>query len=133
MDSLLRLYKEEVTDQLDEVHALEVGKEQYKVAIDGITKLSGIVVELEKLKIEKQKIEYAHEETMRAHEIEREKQESERKSKQNEQIVNVGKFVASGVLIYSFASASFKFEEQGVMTSSVLKKTGDFIWKMWKL
>ena len=46
------LLSEEIQDEIEELGGLELGSEEYKVSADGITKLTGQLIELKKINME---------------------------------------------------------------------------------
>lgn len=104
----------EIKDELAELEKMQVGTDQYKVTVDGVSKLFDRAIELEKLNIE-------HQEKMKDREIDQElklKQMSEdRKDRLIKNGITIGTFVIStGVTIWGVL-ASFKFEEEGSITT----------------
>lgn len=104
----------EIKDELEELKKMQVGTDQYKTTVDGVSKLFDRAIELEKLDIE-------HQEKIKDREIDRElklKQMSEeRKDRFIKNSITVGTFViTTGVTIWGVL-ASFKFEEEGSITT----------------
>lgn len=104
----------EIEEELTELKKMQVGSDQYKTAVDGVSKLFDRAIELEKLDIE-------HQEKIKDREIDRElklKQMSEeRKDRSFKNGIAIGTFVIStGVTIWGVL-ASFKFEEEGSITT----------------
>ena len=104
----------EIEEELTELKKMQVGSDQYKTAVDGVSKLFDRAIELEKLDIE-------HQEKIKDREIDQElklKQMSEeRKDRLIKNGITIGTFVIStGVTIWGVL-ASFKFEEEGSITT----------------
>ena len=104
----------EIEEELTELKKMQVGSDQYKTAVDGVSKLFDRAIELEKLDIE-------HQEKIKDRENDQElklKQMSEeRKDRLIKNGITIGTFVIStGVTIWGVL-ASFKFEEEGSITT----------------
>ena len=107
--------KEEALNQLADLHAMQLGTDEYRTTVEGISKLADRAIELEKLEIE-------HREKMVSREIERElelmKIEESRKERFWKNCVAVGTFLGGAGLTVWGALKSWKFEETGTVTST---------------
>lgn len=104
----------ELTRELEELSKMEVGTDQYKVAVDGLTKLMAMGTEIEKIHVEAED------------KAETRKAENEFKQKQlkHERFDQIARNVIAGVsVVGGFAMTfwgtikSIKFEETGTITT----------------
>lgn len=124
----LSLLNDEIKDEFERLRDLEVGCEQYKVAVDGLSKLVDRQIEIEKFKIDNANKVKAQEDelNLKREQIENQKIENDLKREQmkKESRDQIVKNVLTGVsVIGGFAltvwgtRASFKFEETGTVTT----------------
>ena len=97
------LLNEELKSEFEVLKELEAGTEDYKVTVDGITKLMDRAIEIEKLNIEQD-----------------EKAEQMKEDKKDRLIKNI--MTAAGLIIPTIVTiwgtkASFKFEQEGTITT----------------
>lgn len=115
---LRKTLKGEILDEFKQLEKMDPGIEHYKVTVDGLTKLLDREIELEKLEIER-------EEKAKDREIENElKLKQMNEDKKDRIIRNV--IAAAGIVIPSLLTiwgtkASFKFEQEGIITTSMGK------------
>lgn len=105
---------EEIEDELEILKKMELGSDDYKVAVDGVTKLIDREIELKKIEIERiDSIE------RREHDANLKKMEMDI-DKKDRLIKNIltgaGIIIPAGVGIWAFVK-SIKFEEVGSITS----------------
>ena len=107
----------EIEDKFDKLAELDPSTKEYAVAVDSITKLMDRAIEIEKLE---------------SSDAQNEKQMKEdRKSRLVKNFIDVGSIVLPLAVTIWGACASFKFEENGTITTSVGRKFMDKIisWK----
>ena len=107
----------EIEDKFDKLAELDPSTKEYAVAVDSVTKLMDRAIEIEKLE---------------SSDVQNEKQMKEdRKSRLVKNFIDVGSIVLPLAVTIWGARASFKFEENGTITTSVGRKFMDKIisWK----
>lgn len=101
----------EIEDRLDNISELEPTSKEYGMAVDSVTKLMDRAIEIEKLE---------------ASEDHNEKQMKEdRKSRLTRNIIDVGAIVLPLAVTIWGARASFRFEENGTITTGIGRKFMD--------
>lgn len=101
----------EIEDKFDELAELSSSSKEYAAAVDSVTKLMDRAIELEKLE---------------SSETHTEKQMKEdRKSRLYKNIIDVGSIVLPLAVTIWGAKASFKFEEEGTITTTIGRKFMD--------
>lgn len=110
------LLVEEVQDELDNLSNLELGSEEYKTTVDGLTKLIDRVIDIEKLESEnKDKVENREDEN----DFKLKQMDEERKDRWiRNGIAAAGVIIPSLVTIWGTVK-SLKFEEEGTITTVV--------------
>lgn len=110
------LLVEEVQDELDNLSDLELGSEEYKTTVDGLTKLIDRVIDIEKLESEnKDKVENRENEN----DFKLKQMDEERKDRWiRNGIAAAGVIIPSLVTIWGTVK-SLKFEEEGTITTVV--------------
>lgn len=132
MDEIKTKLVQEITDELDDLQEIEIGTQEYKTTVEGITKLADKVIEMEKLEadalqkarsyeLDKNKFNREMEERIKAREIEestkKEQAKDNRKFKWLEiGIAVVGIAVPTIVKIWG-TNKTLKFEETGTVTT----------------
>ena len=124
--SIETMLKDEIKDEMEELKKITLGSDEYKSAVDGVTKLCDRVIEMGK-------IESEAEERRRNHEIENElkKQQLDDNRKDNK-IKNV--LTAAGIVIPVITTIwgtikTFEFEKEGTITTIIGRS---FINKLFK-
>ena len=105
---------DEVQNQIVELNKMEVGSEQYKVAVDGVTRLIDRINDIRRLDIERED-RYDQREvelTIKLQEIEEDKKDRRARNR----ITIIGIAVPTAVTIWGTLK-SFKFEETGTITT----------------
>lgn len=111
------LLYEELEKELKELSRMQIGTEQYKVAVDGITKLTDRIIEIDKLDSEKNAKELENIARMEEQELKREQLKSEKRDRIVKNVITVGGAVLS-VAVYALAFiASTNFEREGTFTT----------------
>lgn len=110
-----QLHKE-IEDQLNELKKMQVGSEQYKLAVEGITKLMDRAIEIDKMNLD-------HQEKIESREIETDLKLKQMKDEKVDRIVKnmltlVGIGVPAGLTVWGTIK-SLKFEIDGTVTSIV--------------
>lgn len=108
------LLNEVIYTELEDIREMEVGTEEYKVAVDGVTKLADRAIELKKIDIEL--LDKA--ETRKQEDSFRQKQmDEERVDRLIRNCISVaGIILPIGVTIWG-TLASFEFEKEGTVTT----------------
>lgn len=101
----------EIEEKFDELAELSSSSKEYATAVDSVTKLMDRAIELEKLE---------------SSETNTEKQMKEdRKSRLYKSIIDVGSIILPLAVTIWGAMASFKFEEEGTITTTIGRKFMD--------
>lgn len=98
----------EVEDKLVNLASMEAGSEEYKNAVDGVTKLMDRVIEIEKLEMSENQNKAQMEEN--------------RKSRLTKNVIDIGSIVLPLVVTIWGARTTFRFEENGTITTAVGRK-----------
>lgn len=112
--SIERLLRDEIQDEMDNLKKMELGSDQYRTTVDGVTKLTDRVIELKRLDAETHEKEKAREiET----ELKIEQMQEDRKNRITTHILT-----AAGILIPVACTIwgtqkSFEFEKEGTITT----------------
>lgn len=109
-----RMLCEEVQSELTALKDMEMGTEEYKIAVDGITKLADRAIELEKIDIE-------HQDKIEAQDFENDlklkQMESDRKNRLIQNILTgAGIVLPIGLTVWG-TFKSFEFEKEGTITT----------------
>ena len=114
--SIQRLLREEIESEFKELSKITPGGEDYKVAVDGITKLMDRAIELEKNEIDRQdRIDARDSEN----ELKTKQMEDEKKDRFVKNLLTgVGTIGGLVVTIWG-AKKAWKFEETGTVASPV--------------
>ena len=114
--SIQRLLREEIESEFKELSKITPGGEDYKVAVDGITKLMDRAIELEKNEIDRQdRIDARDSEN----ELKTKQMEDEKKDRFVKNLLaGVGTIGGLVVTIWG-AKKAWKFEETGTVASPV--------------
>ena len=111
--------RDEIHNELEELSKMEVGTEQYKTTVDGVTKLIDRVIEMEKLDIES-------DDRIKTREIERElklqQMDDDRKDSIAKNVIALVTFVGGCGLTVWGSLKSWKFEETGTITNGPGRK-----------
>ena len=109
---------EEFESQMTELHKLEVGSDQYKVAVDGVTKLADRIIELKKVEVESEEKEKDREidESFKAQQM-----EMDNKDRKNRTVVEVLKIGVPTAAAFAMGLISMKWEKLDTLTSSAGK------------
>lgn len=109
--------RDEFEKEVKELSRMQVGTDEYKVAVDGVTRLADRVIELEKLESDKNAKEFENIARMEEQELKREQLKSEKKDRAVKNVITVGGAVLS-VAVYALAFiASTNFEREGTFTT----------------
>ena len=114
--SIQRLLREEIESEFKELSKITPGGEDYKVAVDGITKLMDRAIELEKNEIDRQdRMKQMEDEN----EVKTRQMEDEKKDRFVKNLLTgVGTIGGLVVTIWG-AKKAWKFEETGTVASPV--------------
>lgn len=116
---LKTVFREEVQNELKELRKMELGSEEYRSTVDGVTKLADRIIEMDKLDNERQ---------VKAETQDREfelKQEQMKEEKKDRIIKNclTGVSVVGGILVTIWGTiVSINFEKEGTFTTSAGRK-----------
>ena len=114
--SVRSLLTKEIESELATLEDMNLGSDECKVAIDGVTKLIGTLNEMDKL-------EFEYQDRSENREHEKELKMKEMKDERNDRIVKnlitVGTFAGGVALTVWGTYKTFKFEETGTVTSMI--------------
>ena len=113
---LQNLLCDEVKSELEELSKMQIGTDEYKTAVDGITKLVAQAIEVEKFNadIEEREIDRDMD-----HDFKLKQLEEDRKDRRAKNIIAVaGILIPVGVTVWGTIK-SLKFEEEGTVTTIV--------------
>ena len=108
------LLKEEIVSEVESLGKLELGTEQYKTTVDGVTKLVDRALEIEKIDIEA-------EERERSREIETnlkiQQMEDDKKDRKVKNGIAIGSTLLGVAVTVWGTLKTLKFEEEGTVTT----------------
>ena len=106
---------EELHDELNELGKTTVGTDEYKITVDGVTKLADRIIEIEKIEAENRiKMEAQEAEN----EIKLRQLKDEERDRRIKNIIAVGTFVSS-IAVYGLTYlSSMKYEDKGVIPTT---------------
>ena len=108
------LLQDEIKKEIEELSKCQVGTDEYKNRVDGITKLTDRVIEFDKVDNEKYDKEETRYNEVKLKSAELEMERKDRKTKNWLTGISIG----TGFVITCVGSwATFKFEETGTITS----------------
>lgn len=114
----VKTLNDEILDEFKQLEKTDTGIEAYKVTVDGVTKLMDRAIEIEKLDIQR-------EENAKNREIETElklkQMEEEKKDRLVRNVLTGLGIVVPSLLTIWGTKASFKFEQEGIITTSMGK------------
>lgn len=111
------ILRDEFEKELKELSRMQIGTEQYKITVDGITRLSDRIIELEKLESENAVKDFENIVRTEEQDLKREQLKSEKRDRAIKNVITVGTAVLS-VAVYALAFiASTNFERDGSFTT----------------
>lgn len=111
------ILRDEIEKELKELSRMQIGTEQYKITVDGITRLSDRIIELEKLESENAAKDFENIVRTEEQDLKREQLKSEKRDRAIKNVITVGTAVLS-VAVYALAFiASTNFERDGSFTT----------------
>lgn len=114
--NIKNLLQDELKSELEELGKMELGKEEYKVTVDGVTKLTDRLIELEKIENERYEKEVERDiET----EFKNAQMNDERKHRKVGYLISIGTFVGGMIFTNAMTNKSMRFEKDDTFTSSV--------------
>lgn len=107
---------EEVQEELDNLGELELGSEEYKITVDGLTKLIDRVIDIEKLESDsKEKVVVMENEN----DFKLKQMEEEQKDRLIRNGIAVAGIVIPSLITIWGTIKSLKFEEEGTITTTI--------------
>ena len=108
---------EEFESELKELKKLKVGSDDYKIAVDGISKLADRIIEIDKFEAEKEETVKDQNNKDRETELKFSQLEADKKDRLIRNCIEGGKIVAGfGLAVWAFI-ASMNFEKEGTLTT----------------
>lgn len=114
METIEKLLKSELEEELEALGETSLGSDDYKVAVDGITKLMDRQIEISKLNTEYELKRDARENET---DLKVQQMKADAKDRKIKYAISVGETVVSTVVIIWGTLKSFKFEENGTITT----------------
>jgi adenylyl- and sulfurtransferase ThiI len=119
------LLQDEIRRELDEIKKIDVGTEECKVAIDGVTKLIGLSNDMDKVDCEYQdryeareiETELKKEQLNNERELKKRQLKDDRIDRHIKNVITVGTFVGGVLLTYWGTCKTFEFEKDGSITT----------------
>lgn len=111
--SVKNILTEELREQVDGVHKLEIGTEASKVAINGVGILVDKINDIEKLDIERSKLEVENEKLI----IEDQKLELDKRDKRYKNLIAIGTAGVGATITVAFGILAYVYEERGTISS----------------
>ena len=117
MATIETLLKQEIEVEFGELNKIELGSNEYKTTVDGLTKLVDRAIELEKLNIEDEKRLEAQKDKEFENELKIKQMESDKKDQKTKNYIAVAGIVVPVAVTVWGTLKSFKFEETGTITT----------------
>ena len=109
--------QEEISNEITYLSGMELGSEEYKVTVDGLTKLMDRAIEIKKFDIENSE----REENRKIENAMKEKQmEEDRKDRIIKNSIGIASAVISSVITIWGTVVSFKYDKEGVIPSTLI-------------
>lgn len=112
--SIERLLRNEIQSEIEELGKTEVGSDQYKATVDGITKLTDRVIEMERLDLEIQEKEASRETEA---DLKLKQMAEDRKGRIVRDVLTAVGIVVPTVVTVWGALKSWEFEKEGTVTT----------------
>lgn len=129
MEDLKKQLEGEFTGRLEQLGAADLGTEEYKSAMDSMTKMADRIIEIEKVEIDRElKVQHQADEWA----IKEQQLKAEKKDRIVKYVLEGGKIVVTtAVGIWAFV-ASMNFEKEGTLTTQGGRKALDGLLKLFK-
>lgn len=128
--TIKNLFRDEIQNELGELSKMEVGSDKYKTAVDGVTKLTDRMIELEKVEIDNQD---KAENRANDYELRMKQMEDDKKDRFIKNVLTGITFAGSVGLAIWGTVTSMKFEKEDSFTSLLgrrwVEKTTSFFKK----
>ena len=111
-----RSLREEIHSEIEELRKMELGTDEYKTSVDGVTKLIDRVIEMEKIEIDN---ENKAEERKMEESLKLKQMKEERTDRWVKNGIAVGTIVVSTAVTIWGTIKSFEFEKEGTITTSI--------------
>lgn len=111
-----RSLREEIHSEIEELRKMELGTDEYKTSVDGVTKLIDRVIEMEKIEVDH---EHKAEELKMEESLKLKQMKEERTDRWVKNGIAVATLVASTAVTIWGTIKSFEFEKEGTITTSI--------------
>lgn len=116
-----QLLRDEIADEFKQLKGIEVGTDEFKTTVDGLTKLVDRAIEIEKIDLEAEERSKKNEEAKALAEFEKELKLKQMEDERIDRLIRnciavAGIVLPLGVTIWGTLK-SFKFEEEGTVTT----------------
>ena len=109
---------EELKDEVIELGKIEVGSEKYKVGVDGVSKLTNAIAEIEKLENQKAENEVKYQQMEADNDIKIKQLEAEKKDRKMKNGIAIGSaLMTTGIGVWAYIS-SMKYEANGIFPTT---------------
>ena len=112
--SIRTMLNDEIMNEMEELNKLELGSEDYKVTVDGITKLCDRVIEMEKLDAETEERKRNREID---HDLKQQQLDETRKDNKIKNVISIAGIVIPVATTIWGAVKTFEFEKEGTITT----------------
>lgn len=107
--------KNEVLDELDELESMNLGSDEYHKTVEGITKLTDRVIEMEKVASERDKIDIQK----RDIDLKEQQHDDEKKDRRTQKWLTVAGLVLPLAVTVWGTITSLNFEKTGTVTTGI--------------
>ena len=104
-----------IVRQIEEMDRLEVGTEQYKIAVDSVCKLIDKSVDIRKIRVSK--VEKDDERIIKMDQL-----ENDKKERKIQMFINIGGIIIPVIVTVWGTLKSFEFEREGTVTTILGRK-----------
>lgn len=114
MDKINELLDGEIAEEMGVLGQMKIGSDEYKVAVDGVTKLYDRAIEIKKIEADQELKRQQHEADM---EFKKEQQRDERNDRRVKNGLTLTALVVTTATAVWGTVKSIKFEEHGTITT----------------
>jgi hypothetical protein len=115
MENVKRLLEEELVDEIQNLNKMDLGSDEYRTTVDGISKLMDKVNDAEKIKLDAQEKEASR---IQDAELEMVKIKEEKKGRLTNVLTTVAGIVIPVAVTIWGTITTLKFEEEGTITTT---------------
>lgn len=123
--NITTIYRDEIGDELNELNKMELGADDYKATVSGVTQLTDRFIKLKELEIEQQKVDLESAK-IAVEELKIEEGRKERRVNTGISVANIG---VPALITIGGTILMFVFEERGTITTQAGRKFVDRIFR----